>query len=133
MNLQLPPRNDSRPAEAVGFGGGTPLVIIGANGAGKTRFTRSILDTLGDQAMRLNALGALYDRPRGDHEYQPWELRSRLSAGAPAIAAQQGATTLEMLLARLMQDEMLNLIGYKLALADGRNTHLKPTRLDKVV
>ena len=61
MNLQLPPRNDSRPAEAVGFGGGTPLVIIGANGAGKTRFTRSILDTLGDQAMRLNALGALYD------------------------------------------------------------------------
>lgn len=133
MNLQLPPRNDSRPAEAVGFGGGTPLVIIGANGAGKTRFTRSILDTLGDQAMRLNALGALYDRPRGDLEYQPWELRSRLSAGAPAIAAQQGATTLEMLLARLMQDEMLNLIGYKLALADGRNTHLKTTRLDKVV
>ncbi|WP_290395528.1 ATP-binding cassette domain-containing protein [uncultured Duncaniella sp.] len=42
MNLQLPPRNDSRPAEAVGFGGGTPLVIIGANGAGKSTLMRML-------------------------------------------------------------------------------------------
>ena len=36
------------------------VVIIGANGAGKSRFTRSLAANLGDSAFRLNALDALY-------------------------------------------------------------------------
>ena len=36
------------------------VVIIGANGAGKSRFTRRLATGLGDRAYRLNALDALY-------------------------------------------------------------------------
>lgn len=93
------------------------FVIIGANGAGKTRFTTNIKESLGERAWSLSALDGLYQSAsRPDKEPQP---------GSPG--------SLEQLLARLMHDEMVNLIGYKLALADGRKAEIRRTRLDKVI
>ena len=83
--------------------------LLGTNGAGKTRFTDALADSLGPKAFRMSALEALYSR------------------------SADGRTPLEDLLAKLMHDEMINLIGYKLALADGKDARLRPTRLDSVI
>ena len=47
------------------------VVIIGANGAGKSRFTRSLAANLGDSAFRLNALDALYSVTVSDPGHNP--------------------------------------------------------------
>lgn len=112
MELTLPPRRNGLKPETLPVN--DCLVIIGANGAGKTRFTSAIVDSLGDKAYRMSALDALYNR-------------------RPAENGGVSQTPLEALLARLMHDEMVNLIGYKLATAQGEHTRLKRTRLDSVI
>ena len=134
MELTLPQRRDGSSPETLNLSEASSFIIIGANGAGKTRFTRALVDSLGTQAFKLSALDALYNR-RSNSPDLPSSLRKRLS---PSIVAQaeKGAsvpTLLELLLAQLMHDEMVNLIGYKLALADGRKAELRGTRLDKVI
>ena len=90
MELTLPQRRKGLTPETLSVN--DCLVIIGANGAGKTRFTSAIVDSLGDRAYRMSALDALYNR------------RQTESGGV-------AQTALETLLARLMHDEMVNLIG----------------------
>jgi len=110
------------------------MIIVGANGAGKTRFTGALAESLGDKAFTLNALHALFDRHTSTATI-PDVLLKRV---APIVtqALERGLsqmTILDLLLAQLMHDEMVNLIGYKLALADNRQATLRPTRLDSVV
>lgn len=134
MEITLPPRKDGHSPSVLTIDAGSPLVIIGANGAGKTRFTRAIVDSLGDKALRLNALGALYERRQSERQ-EASALSRRFSQaviGSPDHRTTP-PTTLELLLSQLMHDEMLNLIGYKLSLADGRQARLRRTRLDKVI
>lgn len=133
MKLTLPARKDGQP-QAVDVSPGNPLVIIGANGAGKTRFARAVVDALGGKALHLNALNGLYSRS-ADTNPAPSSLRRCFSNGVISSAGKgdMPPTTLELLLMQLMHDEMLNLIGYKLALADGHRTPLQRTRLDKVI
>lgn len=135
MNLTLPPRKDGAAPVQVSVGVGEPLVILGANGAGKTRFTSEIIGRLGEKALRLNALGALYNgRYTAADANDPSSLRGRFSQAVLAMADRQGSlTTIELLLSQLMHDELLNLINYKLRLADGAPSKLKSTRLDRVV
>ncbi len=134
MMLTLPRRTDGSPSPEIELSAHRCLVIVGANGAGKTRFTAAVAESLGQKALRLSVLEALYRR-RTEADDTSCSLTARLS---PAVMAQQGRngsspTLLDLLLAQLMHDEMLNLIGYKLALADGRPAQLRDTRLDKVV
>ena len=65
MKLILPPR----------MGGNTPqvdtsdthqLIIIGANGSGKTRFANKMAADLGPKAFRMSALKALYGKEQED-------------------------------------------------------------------
>ena len=130
----MPPRRNGDPAATLKLENPGCFVIIGANGAGKTRFTSAIVASLGDQAFRMSALDALYNRipPNG---HIPAPLHKRISPSVLAQTGQKetGSTPLELLLSQLMHDEMLNLIGYKLAIADGRETSLRRTRLDKVI
>lgn len=134
MELQLPPRNDGRRAQTISLSPAMSFVIIGANGAGKTRFTDAIIRSLGEKAFSLSALDALYNRKSSDDNLSS-SLRRVLS---PAILSQAEKSTpaptlIDMLLQQLMHDELVNLIGYKLAIADGRKTELRPTRLDRVI
>ncbi len=134
MEITLPPRKDGQAPATIRIEAGAPSVILGANGAGKTRFTDAIINGLGKQALRLNALSALYDR----HQAAYSDGSTLDKCFSPAVLAsadskQNPPTTLELLLSQLMHDEMLNLIGYKLAIADGRNSRLRRTRLDKLI
>ena len=134
MNIILPRRKDGQTPPTISLDSKQSLVVIGANGAGKTRFTRTLVDSLGNDSYRLSALTALYGRsPQGDADSQK-AIKKRLSPMVVSNAEGKGApTVLELLLGQLMHDEMVNLIGYKLALADGAKAKLRRTRLDKVI
>lgn len=85
---------------------GKPIVIVGANGAGKSRFTTQLKRTLGDAAYELSALDGLYvndGRPFND------------------------------LLDKLMHDEMINLLNYKIRRSQDNDVRLERTRLDTVI
>ncbi len=134
MEITLPDRRDGQAAQTLDLGAGRCFVIIGANGAGKTRFTTATAASLGEKAYRLSALDALYNRRSGTADITS-TMRKRLSPQvlAQADRGEPRPTMLELLLAQLMHDEMVNLIGYKLAAADGRQATLRSTRLDKVI
>lgn len=110
------------------------VIIIGANGAGKSRFTERLAATLPERACRLSALRAMYERRESDpSEYSIDSLYRR----HPLTAISQGdireSSQLERLLALLMQDEMLNLLGYKLAASLDKEARFSTTKLDQVV
>lgn len=131
MELTLPRRRDGREPDSLQLADNHCFVIIGANGAGKTRFTSSIIASLGDKAFRLSALDALYGRVTTP-EAIPGALRKRFAAQVLSNL-DKAPTLLELLLQQLMHDEMVNLINYKLALADKKDAKLKRTRLDRVI
>ena len=134
MQLTLPRRRDGHIAATVTIEPHQCMLIVGANGAGKTRFTIATAQALGKQAYPMSALDALYRR-YGPADQLPEALRRRLSPMVVATAERSVAppTILDLLLAQLMNDEMLNLISYKLALADHRNANRRHTRLDSVI
>lgn len=126
----MPPRIDGAPAAAL-----PPtrrMVIVGANGAGKTRFAERMADELTDRkSFRLSALKALYDNgPSCGRAGTIDELYSRV----PQQIADQHSTQLDRLIALLLHDEMVNLLRYKVAMsASGQPATLPSTRLDKVI
>ena len=134
MKLTLPRRSDGSEPQHLSIDAGNSFVIIGANGAGKTRFTSAVVESIGASAFRVSALDGLYGRHRVP-DMAVSSLRSRCDDAVVASLERGGSvpTGLEMLLAQLMHEEMLNLIGYKLAVASSGGASLKRTRLDRVI
>lgn len=106
------------------------VVIIGANGAGKSRFAARMASDAGGRAFTLSALSALFERSSSSSS-----LLDRLYAEAVenGMPQDENPTQLERLMSLLMRDEMLNLLAYKLHHASDPKTTLRPTRLDDVI
>lgn len=62
MKLILPPRPQGIPPELET----RRLTVIGANGAGKTRFAEAMAHNMGDKAFRLSAMRAIFDHTSED-------------------------------------------------------------------
>lgn len=108
------------------------IVIVGANGAGKTRFAKALAESLGENAYRLSALNALMDRDYFDNT--PSSVDSQWAAAVHGDRLTQGSNLqLDRVMALLLHDEMLNLIGYKLQHTANPDVKLRSTRLDKVI
>ncbi len=110
---------------------GAPVIIIGANGAGKSRFSANLAESLGNKAFGLSALHALYSS-------MPSEIIKtsvgRLYADSGLEMRTSGQINeLECLMSLLMHDEMVNLINYKLSSHNGTSAVLPATRLDTVI
>lgn len=130
MNIVLPTKKDGN--QATIDDSNRLIVIIGANGSGKTRFTNRLIDSLGNRAFRMSALDALYNR-RTPSDAASSIDRLYSEAGTGIVDRNQAATEFERLLSLLMHDEMLNLIEYKLSLTEHPDARLNPTPLDKVI
>ena len=129
MEFSLPPNKDGQ-TEVVDSAG-HPLVIVGANGAGKSRFTSKMISSLGNRAYSLSALHGLYVTDADAvSKSSVGRICGDSAAGKVAIGK---SNELDLLLFQLMHDEMLNLLNYKLAKADGKNAELRLTKLDRVV
>lgn len=128
MDITLPHKTDGT-ADVIAAGQ-RPIVIVGANGAGKSRFTSSLVASLGDRAYSLSALHGLYVREANEVK-ESSVARQCVVDGSLSVNLSDHPNELELLLAQLMHDEMLNLLHYKLS-AD-KTSGLQPTRLDRVV
>ena len=113
------------------------LIIVGANGAGKSRFTSRLLSSVSpERIFALSPLRALFGayKPEAapgsiDALYAEAAAHSPLTAGSPENFAPP--TEAERLMSLLLQEEMVNLLGRKLA----GKTHepAAPTKLDRVL
>lgn len=132
MIITLPPRLDSEPL-CIDISSLRHIVVIGANGSGKTRFADRIAADLGDKAFRLSALRGLY-APRNE-EPTPGSIGDlyRKATGPTSLLRPDLKSELEQIMALLINDELLSLIKQKFhdkPLSQGRET---PSRLEKVI
>ncbi len=126
INFNLPPSLDNAKHDIPLCA--RSLVIIGANGSGKSRFAAALARQLGEKAFRISALNALYVGGAEADEGSVSKLHSH------AGVTLGGETEFERLMALLLHDEMANLISYKLSRASGNSdASLGVTRLDRLI
>lgn len=131
MILTLPPRLDAEPL-CIETSSLRHIVVIGANGSGKTRFADRIAADLGDKAFRLSALRALYEPRNGEPE--PGSIGDLYhKATSPASLLRPDLKgELEQTLAMLLNEEILSLISQKFS-GKERPASGKLSRLEKVI
>jgi hypothetical protein len=128
MELLLPPRHDGSREKM--NPGKRRVIIIGANGAGKTRFTEKLINELPARAFRISALNALYRK----HDADPLEgsidrLYEEAAAKSPFWRSDL-VSQFERLSMLLIHDEMIELLARKVSI----KTDLpRESRLDRVI
>lgn len=108
------------------------IVVVGANGAGKSRFTARMIEDAGQKAFPLSALTALFEKGKmkGGNALLDALYSKAVASGMPQSP---DATELDRLMGLLMHDEMLNLISYKLRHRTDSTAQMRPTKLDTVI
>ena len=145
MKLTLPPRLSGQPLE-VDTSETRQLIIIGANGSGKTRFANRMMADLGSGVFKMSALKALYGKDVED--LAPGSIdslyREATSAGSNFIRNDIKGE-FDRMLALMLNEEMLKLLDFKYHVytdddavrrRDAAGTHgakLPATRLDRMV
>lgn len=127
--LTLPPRRDGSRGSIEADG---PVIIIGANGSGKSRFTARLRADLGEQAYTLSALHGLFDRD-GRDDTAP-SIDSLYAAMPSADIYVPPTSQLDKLMRLLVNEEMARLMTYKLK-GDRRRLRepIGETRLDRTM
>ena len=132
MKIELPKR-------ASGAGPELPestrcLVVIGANGAGKTRFAAQVARAAAPELVfPLSPLRALFGAYRPDDSAASVDaLYARALERSPLTVGRAGApeTEAERLMALMLQEEMTILLGYKM---EGARGPLPQTKIDRVL
>ena len=113
MKLILPLRIGAAPLE-VDTSENRQIIIIGANGSGKTRFANCMMQDIGDKAFKMSAIKALYGRD--DESLMPGSIdmlyRSVTDGGSGIIRADIKGE-FDRMLALMLHEEMENLIEFK--------------------
>lgn len=144
MKLTLPPRAGAAPLE-VDTSESRQIIIIGANGSGKTRFANRMMADIGGKAFRMSAIKALYGRD--DESRQPGSidmLYHGITGENTGIIRADIKGEFERLLALMLHEEMENLIDFKYRIpaengeAGRKVRHAKrdvlpATRLDRLI
>ena len=128
MKLTLPPRIGGAPLE-VDTADNRQILIIGANGSGKTRFANRLMADLGPKSFKMSALKALYGKE--DEDLSPGSIdslyRDATSSGS-GIIRQDIKGELERMLALMLNEEMLNLIAFKYGGDEDDDSEVSPKR-----
>ncbi|MGM9803228.1 MAG: DUF4435 domain-containing protein [Muribaculaceae bacterium] len=131
MKITLPKRSGGEPLQV---DNARQVTVIGANGAGKSRFCMKLLEDAGDRAYRMSALKGILsenyhnDLP-GSIERQFEERQSK----NPLLCAKAN-TEFERLMVLLMSDEFVELLGYKTQkMLLNTTAEMPATKLDSLV
>lgn len=131
MELLLPPHKDGTRDKVSTVG--KSVVIIGANGAGKTRFTDWLISEIPDGAYRISALNALYIKH--DVDSLPGSI-DNLYAEAISKAAflrDDIVSQFDRMMVIMIYYEMLNLINHKVARVNDGSCQLSESLLDRMI
>lgn len=128
MTVTLPPRLN---AKAMTFDLPHPsIVVVGANGAGKTRFINSLASHLEGTHMRLNALKALYGNGVNDTSATSIDALYRAMTATSSLIRTDLVTEFDRLLALLLTDEVEVLLKQRFGIG---NPHNSPTPLERTM
>ena len=108
----------------------TNMVIVGANGAGKSRFGNEIEKCYKENTFRISALKTVMPIEELG-EIKDNSISGEYNRYFGANKNLTFRTEFEQLFALLLREEMQNLIDYKNALSLGGDARLKPSTLDK--
>ena len=106
MDILLPPKANGEQEKIANRV--RQLIIIGANGSGKTRFTERLINDLSGKSFRLSALKALYDSKEQD--MLPGSIDSLCSDAlvASSFIRNDAGSEFERLMALLLNEEVLD-------------------------
>lgn len=107
------------------------VLVIGANGAGKSRFTRRMAEQSPAPVFSLSPLRALYGAYVSDAQAESIDgLYARAVAQLPLATTAVPPTEGERLMALMLAEEMAALLAFKL---EGRSGDLPVTKIDRVL
>lgn len=135
-SLKLPPRSNG-PVPSIDSD--RNLLIIGANGAGKTRFTSQLIHQLKDKAFCMSPITALYGAQTGPTDRQQPGIDTvydRMQREVPLFSPLSGMEHMgqfDKLMSLLLGEEIINLIGYKVSHSTNPEARLPETKLDTVI
>ena len=131
MMITLPKRSVGAPLQ---LNDARQVTVIGANGAGKSRFCQRMLQEAGDKAYRMSALKGILSE--NYHNTMPGSIEEQYNkklAQNPLVGG-KASTEFERLMVMLMSDEFVELLAYKAQLRlDGINSEPPRTKLDTLV
>lgn len=108
------------------------VIIIGANGSGKTRFANALARSVGDKAFRMSALKAAYDRSGEDLSANSIDSQYRAIATESGIIRRDINGELERIIAMMINEEMLKLLTEKY-FSDEMTLRRHRSRLDRMI
>ena len=128
MDIVLPKKKGEETDKKIS--GVTNMVIVGANGSGKSRFGKEIEKRYKENTFRISALKTVMPIE------ELGEIKENSISGEYNRCFGENKnltfrTEFEQLFALLIREEMQNLIDYKNALSLGGDAKLKPSTLDK--
>ncbi|MDE6556784.1 MAG: DUF4435 domain-containing protein [Duncaniella sp.] len=132
MILTLPRRIGGDPLE-IDLDRNHQIVIIGANGAGKTRFAMKMAESLGVRAFRISALKALYATDREDPCPTSIDATYHRAVSRMPLLRHDLKGEFDRMVALLLGEEMLRLLDTKYADDSKPASRRLPTNLDRTL
>lgn len=132
MEIKLPPKTDGT-RETISDGT-RQITIIGANGAGKSRFTEALVNEMTGKAYRISALHALYGKEAPGAPL-PGSIDSLYLAAVEraTMVRNDASNQFERLIGVLLCEELVNLLSFKVLSTHDSAASLQPTRMDKLI
>ena len=130
MNIILPKKLSGKPDV---INDARRITVIGANGAGKTRFSARLMEMFPHQAFKLSALRAIFPTTSINKLEGSIDMLYTEKSSMTHIVRGAAESELERLIFLLMQDEFIDMITYKAQLKNGQNVEMPHTRLDDVL
>ncbi|MBE6315952.1 MAG: DUF4435 domain-containing protein [Bacteroidales bacterium] len=132
MDIRLPKRMDGHQPDVLIES--RQITIIGANGAGKSRFCSALVDELGDKAYRISALKALFPSPASAKPLPGSidDLFNRMNEANPQVK-NIAETEFDKLFYVMLSDEVRELMNYKAHKLMGEQMEFPKTKLDITV
>ena len=132
MDIRLPKRMDGHQPDVLIES--KQITIIGANGAGKSRFCSALVDELGDKAYRISALKALFPSTTSAKPLPGSidDLFNRMNAANPHVK-NMAETEFDKLFYVMLGDEVRELMNFKAHRLMGERMEFPKTKLDITV
>ena len=131
MEITLPKRIDGQPATVLT--GKQQITVVGANGAGKTRFINRMVQDLGDTAFQVSALNALFTIKDNAIKANSISAIYNNAVQNAQFVKPIAETEFEMLLYLLLNDEITDLFAYKLQMLNSdKKLEMPRTKIDTV-
>ena len=131
MEIQLPKRIDGKTAAVLRDT--KQITIIGANGSGKSRFCKALMEACPGKAFRVSALRALF--PYQDTDPLPGSIKeifNHTNEANPQVT-NTAVTEFDQLSYVMLIDEFRDLMNYKTHRLMGEQATFPKTKLDTVV